>query len=125
MLADQPPPRPRELPDRLPAAGPLLNMHVTVMLHEEPLICPLWSGGLPLPKKRKKKKKNQVVGYCGCLRARRMCGARRESMVALLEEVEKKWGRAEGYLKEVVGLDDEVLRRLVEVMVESVEEEEE
>jgi protein tyrosine/serine phosphatase len=48
---------------------------------------------------------------CGEVEARRRCermvGARPESMIALLEEIERRWGGAEGYFLGVVGLSEE------------------
>jgi protein tyrosine/serine phosphatase len=56
----------------------------------------------------------------GKVEARRKCermiGARAESMVALLQEVERRWGGAEGYFLDVVGLTKEELRRVREIM---------
>lgn len=42
----------------------------------------------------------------------RMVGARAESMEALLAEVERKWGGAEGYFKQDVRLSDEEIEKL-------------
>jgi protein tyrosine/serine phosphatase len=46
----------------------------------------------------------------------RMVGARAESMVALLEEVERRWGGAEGYFLDVVGLTREEVEKIREIM---------
>src|ERR1039457_5630677 len=43
------------------------------------------------------------AGGGGKERAYRMVGARPESMLAMLEMVEKKWGGAEGYVKTMCG----------------------
>jgi hypothetical protein len=54
-------------------------------------------------------KKGAFRGY-GKVEARRRCermvGARSESMLALLEEVERRWGGAEGYFLSIVGLSE-------------------
>lgn len=42
----------------------------------------------------------------------RMVGARAESMQQLVIEVEKLWGGARGYFKEVVGLEDDEIEKL-------------
>ena len=46
----------------------------------------------------------------------RMVGARKESMEALLEEVGRRWGGAEGYFRGVVGLSEEEVRGVREVL---------
>ncbi|KAF1849049.1 uncharacterized protein K460DRAFT_364958 [Cucurbitaria berberidis CBS 394.84] len=64
-------------------------------------------------------KKGAFIEY-GPEEARRKCermiGARGESMEALLEEVGRRWGGAEGYFRDVVGLSEEEVRRVREVM---------
>jgi len=49
--------------------------------------------------------------------ALRMIGARRESMIGVLDMVEREWGSAEGYLRSVCGLDTEDLEKLKRVLV--------
>lgn len=51
-------------------------------------------------------------------RAERMSGAREESMEAFLEVLEKKWGGAEGYFRKELGLEDDVLDKVKQVLVE-------
>ncbi|KAH7346088.1 putative tyrosine-protein phosphatase, partial [Pyrenochaeta sp. MPI-SDFR-AT-0127] len=46
----------------------------------------------------------------------RMIGARASSMVALLAEVEQKWGGPEGYFKDVVGLTGDEVERVQNVL---------
>jgi protein tyrosine/serine phosphatase len=46
----------------------------------------------------------------------RMVGARAESMEALLEEVDKRWGGVESYFLEVVGLTREEIERVREIL---------
>ncbi len=41
--------------------------------------------------------------------AQRMVTARKENMLATLEMVKERWGGMEGYVKEVAGVDDEVI----------------
>jgi protein tyrosine/serine phosphatase len=52
----------------------------------------------------------------GQVEARRKCermvGTRPESMFALLEEVERQWGGAEGYFLGVVGMSEEEVRAI-------------
>jgi hypothetical protein len=69
-------------------------------------------------------KKGAFVEY-GVEEAKRKCermvGARRESMEALLEEVERRWGGKgctgpEGYFMRVVGLSEEEVVRVKEVL---------
>lgn len=48
----------------------------------------------------------------------RMVGARQESMEALIVEVEKMWGGAEGYFLREVGLSNEDLEKLRNVLIE-------
>ncbi|KAH7412234.1 putative tyrosine-protein phosphatase [Phaeosphaeria sp. MPI-PUGE-AT-0046c] len=52
----------------------------------------------------------------GPVEARRKCermvGARRESMEGLLDEVERRWGGAEGYFLAVVGLSEREVQRV-------------
>lgn len=66
-------------------------------------------------------KKGAFVEY-GEIEARRKCermvGARQESMLALLVEVERKWGGAEGYFDGVVGLtkgETESVKRILTI----------
>jgi len=56
-------------------------------------------------------------GGGGVARAERMVAARPESMVALLDLLDERWGGAEGYIREVVGLSADEVGRLKEVMV--------
>lgn len=49
----------------------------------------------------------------------RMVGARKESMLRVLEMVGKEWGGAEGYLRKVCGLGDEELEALRRVLIVS------
>ena len=51
------------------------------------------------------------------MRAQRMCGARAESMSALLEEVGRRWGGAGGYFCGVLGLEEDVLEKVRRVLV--------
>jgi hypothetical protein len=46
----------------------------------------------------------------------RMVGAREESMRALMGEVERRWGGAEGYFRHAVGLTDEEVKRVKELL---------
>lgn len=46
----------------------------------------------------------------------RMVGARAESMMGLMREVERRWGGAEGYFREVVGLSDSEIQRVRELL---------
>lgn len=58
-------------------------------------------------------------GEVGRERARRMVGARGESVVALMEEVGGRWeGGSEGYVREVVGLSGEEVEGVRRVMTE-------
>ncbi len=63
-------------------------------------------------------------------RVERMVGARRESMLAMLEMVDEKWdgegwkSGAEGYLRQGCGVSEEVLRRVSEVLIVSADEKE-
>jgi protein tyrosine/serine phosphatase len=50
-------------------------------------------------------------------RAGRMVGAREESMVAFLETVRKKWGGPEGYLMDMLGLDQALLNNVKAVLL--------
>jgi protein tyrosine/serine phosphatase len=52
------------------------------------------------------------AGGGGKARAERMVGARPESMLAMLEMVDKKWGGAEGYVKTMAGLTDEEIEKV-------------
>lgn len=45
-----------------------------------------------------------------------MVGARPESMLAMLEMVNKKWGSAEGYFKTMAGLTDEDIGKVKRVL---------
>ncbi|KAH8660878.1 protein-tyrosine phosphatase-like protein [Tricladium varicosporioides] len=54
----------------------------------------------------------------GVRRAQRMVGARRESMVALWESVQEKWGGVEEYVRGVVGLGEEEISALRDTMIE-------
>jgi protein tyrosine/serine phosphatase len=56
-------------------------------------------------------------GGGGAARAERMVAARPESMRALLELLEERWGGAEAYVRDVVGLSADEIGRLKEVMV--------
>ena len=47
----------------------------------------------------------------------RMVGARKESMKALVSEIEKRWNGAGGYFTELVGLAKEDIERLQQVFV--------
>ncbi|KAF2119414.1 protein-tyrosine phosphatase-like protein [Lophiotrema nucula] len=49
-------------------------------------------------------------------RCERMLGAREESMEALITEVYRRWQGPEGYFKELVGLNDEEIKRLRTIM---------
>jgi hypothetical protein len=57
------------------------------------------------------------AGGGGRERAERMVGARPESMLAMLQMVQLKWGGAEGYVKILCGLTDEDIRKVRELMV--------
>lgn len=56
-------------------------------------------------------------GGGGRERAERMVGARPESMLAMLEMVQLKWGGAEGYVKTLCGLTDDDIRKVRDLMV--------
>ncbi|KAH8754486.1 putative tyrosine-protein phosphatase [Hyaloscypha finlandica] len=56
------------------------------------------------------------AGGDGRARAERMVGARPESMLAMLEMVNKKWGSAEGYFKTMAGLTDEDIQMVRRVL---------
>ncbi|KAF8856824.1 hypothetical protein BDZ45DRAFT_455118 [Acephala macrosclerotiorum] len=56
------------------------------------------------------------AGGGGRARAERMVGARPESMLAMLEMVDKKWGGAEGYMKTMCGLTDEDIKKVKMVL---------
>ncbi|CZR58367.1 related to protein-tyrosine phosphatase [Phialocephala subalpina] len=58
------------------------------------------------------------AGGGGRARAERMVGARPESMRAMLEMVDKKWGGAEGYMKQMCGLTDNDIAKVKEVLTE-------
>lgn len=60
------------------------------------------------------------AGGGGRARAERMVGARPESMLAMLEMVDWKWGSAEGYMKQMCGLTEEEIRKLKAVLIEPV-----
>jgi len=47
----------------------------------------------------------------------RMMGARKANMIAALEMIDREWGGAEGYIKEVCGLEDEDIERLKKVLI--------
>jgi hypothetical protein len=51
-------------------------------------------------------------------RARRMVSARPETMSAMLEMVNERWGSAEGYVKRECGLTDEEIERVRRVLTE-------
>jgi len=51
-------------------------------------------------------------------RAERMVGARGESMLALMQAVDKEWGGAEGYVRDVVGLTTEEVKRVRGVLTD-------
>jgi len=53
--------------------------------------------------------------------AERMITARKENMLATLEMVRKRWGGMEGYVKEVAGVNDEVVAKLRTNCLVSVE----
>jgi hypothetical protein len=57
------------------------------------------------------------AGGGGRERAERMVGARPESMLAMLEMVNKKWGSAEGYFETIVGLTDEEIEKVKLVLI--------
>jgi protein tyrosine/serine phosphatase len=52
------------------------------------------------------------AGGGGRERAERMVGARKESMLAMLDMVQKKWGGAEGYVRDACGLRAEEIERI-------------
>jgi len=56
------------------------------------------------------------AGGGGKARAERMVGARPESMLAMLEMVNRKWGGAEGYVKGACGLTDEEVEKVKQVL---------
>ena len=56
-------------------------------------------------------------GGGGRERAERMVGARPESMLAMLEMVNREWGGAEMYVKTMCGLTDEEISQVRKVMV--------
>jgi hypothetical protein len=56
------------------------------------------------------------AGGGGRERAERMVGARPESMLAMLEMVEKKWGGAEGYVRNVCELSQEEVEKVKAVL---------
>jgi hypothetical protein len=56
------------------------------------------------------------TGGGGKARAERMVGARPESMLAMLEMVNRKWGSAEGYVKGACGLTDEEVEKVKRVL---------
>ena len=56
------------------------------------------------------------AGGGGKERAERMVGARPESMLAMLEMVNRKWGGAEGYVKTAAGLTDEEVEKVRRVL---------
>lgn len=60
------------------------------------------------------------AGGGGRARAERMVGARPESMLAMLEMVDRKWGGPEGYVKGLCGMTDEDIRKVKAVLIEPV-----
>lgn len=58
-------------------------------------------------------------GGGGRERAERMVGARLESMLAMLEMVDRKWGGAEKYVKTQCGLTDEEIAKVRRVLTKS------
>jgi protein tyrosine/serine phosphatase len=56
------------------------------------------------------------AGGGGKIRAERMVGARPESMLAMLEMVNRKWGSAEGYVKAACELTDEEVEKVKQVL---------
>ena len=46
----------------------------------------------------------------------RMLGAREESMAALIAEVDRRWQGPEGYFKQLVGLGDNEIKHLRDVL---------
>jgi protein tyrosine/serine phosphatase len=56
------------------------------------------------------------AGGGGRERAERMVGARPESMLAMLEMLEKRWGGAEGYVRNVCGLSEEEVEKVKAVL---------
>ncbi|KAF2475382.1 uncharacterized protein BDR25DRAFT_382331 [Lindgomyces ingoldianus] len=52
----------------------------------------------------------------GRRKCERMVGAREESMWALIEEVQRTWGGPEGYFRELVGLSEQEIGTLRDVM---------
>jgi len=58
-------------------------------------------------------------GGGGRERAERMVGARLESMLAMLEMVDRKWGGAEKYVKTMCKLTDEEIAKVRKVLVKS------
>jgi len=63
-------------------------------------------------------KKGAFSEYGDQARARceRMIGAREESMRAMVDEVDRKWGSVEGYFRDMVGLSDEEIKSLKNVL---------
>lgn len=57
------------------------------------------------------------AGGGGRERAERMVGARPESMLAMLDMINEKWGGAEGYMKTACGLTDEDIEKFKSVMI--------
>ncbi|CZT06774.1 related to protein-tyrosine phosphatase [Rhynchosporium graminicola] len=59
-------------------------------------------------------------GGGGRVRAERMVGARPESMIAMLEMVERKWAGAEGYVRTICGLTEAEIEKVRKVLVRPV-----
>ena len=51
----------------------------------------------------------------------RMVGARKESMIAMIEMVNERWGNAEGYFKTEGGVTDEEIKAIKEILIERIE----
>jgi protein tyrosine/serine phosphatase len=51
-------------------------------------------------------------------RAMRMVSARPETMFAMLEMENERWGSAEGYVKKECGLTDEEIERVRRILIE-------
>ncbi|KAF2807312.1 uncharacterized protein BDZ99DRAFT_392577 [Mytilinidion resinicola] len=49
--------------------------------------------------------------------ALRMMGATKESMIAVLDMIDREWGSSEGYIRQVCGLGDEDIERLKSVLI--------
>ena len=57
----------------------------------------------------------------GRKRAERMVGARAEAMRGTLEWLRREYGGVEGYVRDVVGVEDEVVEKVRRTMVVSAE----